>query len=114
MGISVADKNSGATARMSSLRKNRFIVFLFYALESHFTNFLLRQMGSLNISFLIVLLSAGPEVIILFPYLTLPIVGILTFMRRINTTSERLKAINCFICWYFSFYEQLEFRAHLS
>ena len=40
-----------------------------------------------------------------------PIVGILTFMSRINTTSERLKARNLFICGYFSFYEQLKFRA---
>ena len=35
------------------------------------------------------------------------IVGILTFISRINTTSERLKARNFFICRYFSFYEQL-------
>ena len=27
----------------------------------------------------------------------------------INTTSERLNARNFFICWYFSFYEQLKF-----
>ena len=32
----------------------------------------------------------------------------------INTTSERLKAINFFICQYFSFYEQLKFRAQFS
>ena len=37
------------------------------------------------------------------------IVGILTFMSRINTTYERLKAKNFFICQYFSFYEQLKF-----
>ena len=42
------------------------------------------------------------------------IVGILTFIIMINTTSERLKAINFFICQYFSFYEQLKFRAQLS
>ena len=42
------------------------------------------------------------------------IVGILTFMGRINTTSERLKARNIFICQYFSFYEQLKFHAQLS
>ena len=41
------------------------------------------------------------------------IVGILTFISMINTTSERLKARN-FICWYFSFDEQLKFRAQLS
>ena len=42
------------------------------------------------------------------------IVGILTFISMINTTSERLKARNFFICSYFSFYEQLKFRAQLS
>ena len=42
------------------------------------------------------------------------IVCILTFISMINTTSERLKAINFFICRYFSFYEQLKFRAQLS
>ena len=42
------------------------------------------------------------------------IVGILTFISMIKRTSERLKARNFFICWYFSFYEQLKFRAQLS
>ena len=42
------------------------------------------------------------------------IVGILTFISTINTTCERLKARNFFICPYFSFYEQLKFRAQLS
>ena len=32
----------------------------------------------------------------------------------INTTSERLKARNFLICRYFSFYEQLKFRAQLT
>ena len=41
-------------------------------------------------------------------------VGILTFISMINTTSERLKARNFFICLYFSFYEQLKLRAQLS
>ena len=41
-------------------------------------------------------------------------VGILTFISMINTTSERLKARNFFISRYFSFYEQLKFRAMLS
>ena len=40
-----------------------------------------------------------------------PIVGILTFISIINTTSERLKARHVFICRYFSFYEQFQFRA---
>ena len=42
------------------------------------------------------------------------VVGILTFISMIHTTSERLKARNFFICCYFSFYEQLKFRAKLS
>ena len=42
------------------------------------------------------------------------ILGILTFVSMMNTTSERLKARYFFICWYFSFYEQLKFRAQLS
>ena len=41
-------------------------------------------------------------------------VGILTFISMINTTSERHKARNFFICRYFSVYEQLKFRAQLS
>ena len=40
--------------------------------------------------------------------------GILTFISMINTTSERNKARNFFICRYFSFYEQLKFHAQLS
>ena len=70
----------------------------------------------------------GPEVIKLFSCSTQlrtkfillinvkmsTIVGILTFISMINTTSERLKAINFFICWYSSFFEQLKFRAQLS
>ena len=65
----------------------------------------------------------GPEFIKLFSYSTklstkfillinvkMPtIVSILTFISMINTTSERLKAINFFICGYFSYYEQLKF-----
>ena len=41
------------------------------------------------------------------------IVGILTYISTIKTTSERLKARNFFISRYFSFYEQLKFRAQL-
>ena len=39
------------------------------------------------------------------------IVRILTLMSMMNTTSERLKARHFFISRYFSFYEQLKFRA---
>ena len=42
------------------------------------------------------------------------VVGILTFISKINATSGRLKARNFLIYWYFSFYEQLKFRAQLS
>ena len=74
------------------------------------------------------ILSQVPQVIKLFPCPTqlstkfillinvkMPtIVGILTFISMINTTSERLKARNFCSCQYFSFYEQLKFRAQLS
>ena len=66
-----------------------------------------------------ILVPSGPDVIKLFPCSTqlslkfiflinvkMPIVGILTLMSMINTTSERLKARNFFICQYFSFYEE--------
>ena len=42
------------------------------------------------------------------------IVGILTFISMINTTSERFKVRHFFICRYFSFYEQLKVCAPLS
>ena len=70
----------------------------------------------------------GPEVIKFFPWSTqlntkfillinvkMPtVVGILTFISMINTPSDRHKTRNFFICRYFSFYEQLKFRAQLS
>ena len=70
----------------------------------------------------------GPEVVKLFScstqlstkyilliYVKMPtIVGILTFISMIITTSERLNARKFFIFWYFSFYEQLKFRDQLS
>ena len=75
----------------------------------------------------LVLLNLAPENIKLFPCssqlstkfilfinVKMPTtVGILTSISMINTTSERLKARNFFICWYFSFYEQLKFHADL-
>ena len=71
---------------------------------------------------------SGPKVIKRFPFSTqlstkfillinveMPtIVGILTFISMINTTSERLQARKVFICPYFSFYQQLKFHAQLS
>ena len=51
---------------------------------------------------------------ILFINVKMPtIIGILTLISMINTTSSRLKARNFFICQYFSFYEQLKFCAKL-
>ena len=41
-------------------------------------------------------------------------VDILTFNSMINITTEIRKARNFFNCRYFSFYEQLKFRAQLS
>ena len=72
--------------------------------------------------------STGPKVIKLLPCSTqlstkifllinvkMPtIVGILTFISMINTTSEGYRARNFFICRHFSFYEELKFRAQLS
>ena len=66
--------------------------------------------------------STAPRVINFFPYSTqlstkfillinvkMPtIVDILTFISMINTTSERLKAINFFSCRYISFYKLYE------
>ena len=42
------------------------------------------------------------------------IVGILTIISKINTTSERLIAKHFFMCLYFSFNEQLKSCAQLS
>ena len=70
----------------------------------------------------------GPKIIKLFSYSTqlstkfillvnvkMPtIVGILTFMSMINTTSERLKARTSSVVGILDFYEQLKFRTQLS
>ena len=70
----------------------------------------------------------GPEVIKLFSYSThlstkfillinvkMPtVVGILTFISRINTISEGFKAIKIVIYHHFTFYEHLKFYAQLS
>ena len=83
---------------------------------------------SLKIHLYTFYMNSGPEVIKLFPCSTqlstksillinvkMPtIVGILTFISMINTTSERLEAINFFNCRYFSIYKQLKFCAQLS
>ena len=42
------------------------------------------------------------------------IVGGYTFISMVDTTSERLKLRNFFICCYFSFCEKLKFSAQLS
>ena len=54
------------------------------------------------------------KLILLINVKTPTIAGVLTFISMINTPSERLKARHFFFCLYFSFYEQLKFRAHLS
>ena len=54
------------------------------------------------------------EFILLINVKMLTIVGILTFISMINTTSERLNARNFFIFRYFSINEQLKFCAQLS
>ena len=72
--------------------------------------------------------DSGPEVIKLFSCSTqlstkfillinvkMPtIVGILTFISMINTSSEKLKARNFLFHWYLGFYKQLKFHAQLS
>ena len=45
---------------------------------------------------------------------TIVIVGILTFVSIINTTSERLKAREGFVFKQFRFYEQLKIHAHFN
>ena len=42
------------------------------------------------------------------------IVGILTFMSRINTTSGSFKQVKIIIFQYFTFYKHLKFHAQLS
>ena len=42
------------------------------------------------------------------------VVGILTFITMINTTSKNLKAKNIYIFHDFSCYEQLKFHAELN
>ena len=70
-----------------------------------------RQRGYKN--FLMYSTQLGKKFILLMNVKT-TIIGISTFISMINKTSERLKVRNFFICWYFSFYEQLKFRAQLS
>ena len=41
-------------------------------------------------------------------------VGILTFIRRINTASDSLKSCTIYVYLHVSFYEQLKFHAQLS
>ena len=54
------------------------------------------------------------KLILLINVKMLTTVGILSFfISMINTTSERLKSRNIFICRYFSVFEQFKFRAQL-
>ena len=82
-----------------------------------------QKLGSAILFGSVTLTTSGPEAIKLFSCSTqlstkfillinveMPtIVGILTFISIINTTSERLKARNFIISLYYSFYEQLKF-----
>ena len=91
-----------------------FRLFLFFVFSPHV--------------FFLLDFSPDPQVIKLFSCSTLlntklillinvkmsTIVGILTFISKKNTTPERFKARNYFIYRYFSFYDQLNFRAQLS
>ena len=53
--------------------------------------------------------------LLLFINVKMPtIFGILTFISMINKTSERPKARNLLICWFFNLYDLLKFRAQLS
>ena len=70
--------------------------------------------GQKVIKLFFILNSAEHKLILLINVKMPTIVGILTFISMINTTSERLKARYFFICRYFSFYEQLKFCAQLS
>ena len=104
----------------SRLDKKHFILEQNEKSVQNFRTFTIRPIILLN--------KSGPEVTNLFSCSTqlsmkfillinvkMPtIVGILTFIGMINTTSERHKARNFVIFQYFSFYEQLKFRAQLS
>ena len=111
-----------------------FFIFLSEATNEIYYFHLLHLMKLMSYSFqkfeyhqsmaIIILSSLGPlfsystqlsmKFILLINVIMPTIVDILTFISMINTTLERLKARNFFICWYFSFYEQLKFHAHLS
>ena len=54
------------------------------------------------------------KIILLIDGKMLTIVGILTIINMINTTSESLKAITVFVFQHFSFNEHLKFHAQLS
>ena len=85
-----------------------------YSAREHIPRVSVSQPGPDVIRLFSILNSAEHKNILLINVKMPTIVGILTFISMINTTSERLKARNFFNCWYFSFYEQLKFRAQLS
>ena len=65
--------------------------------------------------YLFLILAQLSTKFIMLKHVKIPtIVGILTFISMINTTSARLKARHFFIYRYLSFYEQLKFHAQLS
>ena len=83
-----------------------FAVWLVYSLSL--------SIGPRDYKTFFMLSSAEHEFILLINVKMPTIVGILTFISMINTTSERLKARNFFVCRYFSFYEQLNVRVQSS
>ena len=75
--------------------------------QSHFTQHLVYQTRPQGYKSFSIELSM--QFILLINVKMPTCVGILTFISMINTTSERLQAINFFICQYLSFYEQINF-----
>ena len=88
-----------------------WLVFKIYIFKIFFQEHYIRVSKGLDLSYSTQL---STKFIVLINVKMPTIVGILTFISTINTTSERLKTRNVFICRYFSVYEQLKFRAQLS
>ena len=96
---------AGATIQVANLIKYNFLKRM--AIK-------VKQPGSEVINFCPCSTQLSINFIMLIKVKMPTIVGILTFISMINTSSERLKGRYFFIYLYFSFYEQFEFRAQLS
>ena len=88
--------------------------YLFYLISPHALTLLDQALRLQCIKLFPCSIQLSTKFIMLINVKMQTIVGILTLIRITNKTSERLKAINFFICLYFSFYELLKFRAQLS